>query len=71
MDGVDIRLRMARARTKQTQREIADAACVSLAMVQRAEDGKHVPRIQSLELLAKALGVRLAWLVSGEGPMLT
>jgi transcriptional regulator with XRE-family HTH domain len=70
MNGIDARLRMARARTKQTQKEIATVSGVSLATIQRAEDGQYVPRTTTLRKLAGVYGVRLEWLITGDGPML-
>jgi transcriptional regulator with XRE-family HTH domain len=68
-DGIDARLRMARAWSKRTQKEVADEAGVGLATLQRAENGEFEPRQSTLRKLAAALNVRLEWLVTGDGPM--
>ncbi len=68
-DGIDARLRMARAWSKHTQREIAEAAGVGIATVRRAESGAFEPRQDTLRKLAAALGVRVEWLITGDGAM--
>lgn len=68
-DGIAARLRMARAYAKLRQQDVADAAGVHLTTVQRAEAGTLDPRRRTLTDLAKALGVRVEWLLTGEGAM--
>ena len=68
-DGIDARLRMARAYAKQRQSDLARASGIGSATIQRAESGQREPRIETLRKLADALGVRVEWLLTGEGPM--
>jgi transcriptional regulator with XRE-family HTH domain len=39
--------------------------------LQRLEEGRHVPTLGVLSAVARVARVRLAWLVTGEGPMQT
>ena len=63
------RLRQARAARGWTQDRLAAEAGVGIATVRRAENGYFEPRQDTARRLAAALGVRLAWLTVGDGPM--
>ena len=70
-DGIDARLRMARAYAKLRQADLAVSAGIGLSTVQRIESGRFEPRQGTVRKLADALGVRPEWLLTGEGPMQT
>lgn len=62
------RLRSARVRAGLTQRGLSRAAELSPTYVGMVERSQRVdPQAQSLAKLAKALGVRVEWLITGEG----
>ena len=63
------RLRQARQRRGWTQQQLAAAAGVGRATIARAELGAFEPRQETMRKLAATLAVRLAWLLTGEGPM--
>jgi len=52
-----IRLRALREKKGMSLRELADKAGVTFATINRIELGKTSPRFETLEKLAKALGV--------------
>ena len=43
-----------------SQRALADRAGVVKSTIYEAEAGRHIPRIQTLEKIANALGVEIA-----------
>lgn len=62
------RLRLARG--SRTIRDIAERARVGCSAVTEIEQGSRVPRADTLERLAEALGVPPAWLAFGDEPRL-
>ena len=70
MDEFGERLRRARERAGLGQRDLADAAGVGVATVNRLERGQTQARPVTVRRLAAALGVRVPWLSIGEEPML-
>ena len=72
MDGartVAERLRKAREARGWSQARLVNESGVGVATVSRAENGRFEPRQETARRLAEALGVRVAWLLTGEGPM--
>ena len=67
------RLRKARERQNWTQAMLAERAGVSRVQIARIEAGiaGKRPMPATVESLAQALGVRVAWLRTGERPMLS
>ncbi len=57
-------LRRLRHGRKKTQKEIAEAAGISLPAYKKLENAQTQPRVTTLEKIAKALGVRLQELVA-------
>ena len=66
--GFGDRLREARRARGWTQDRLAAGSGVGIATVRRAENGYFEPRQETARRLAAALGVRAAWLMTGEGP---
>lgn len=58
-EGLMDELRMIRLSQRVSQRELAERADVSQSSIAMAEAGKHIPRVQTLEKLADALGVEI------------
>ena len=65
-DVLATRLRMERARVKQTQKQVADATNNTAANVCRYEMGETVPTLQTLAALADHYGVSLDYLAGRE-----
>lgn len=65
--GFVARLKDARSLRGATLRELAQSAGIVEGTI-RAMDRGTMPQIDTLESLAKALGVSPAWLAYGEGP---
>jgi transcriptional regulator with XRE-family HTH domain len=68
MQTIGDRVREARDRKLWTQRELSEATGIMEATISRIENGKYQrrPYRETLEALADALGVSVAWLVFGE-----
>lgn len=58
-------IRLLRERKKLTQKQLADKLCISDKAVSKWETGKGLPDISLLEDLARALGVSLTELMTG------
>jgi len=69
MEEIGRRLREARLRRVMTQDQLAEAAGVQPVTISRIENGKGggMPRQTTMQRLAAALDVPVAWLVYGEG----
>ncbi len=63
------RLRRARKHRGWSQDHLALEASVGVATIRRAEGGQFEPRLETARRLATALGVRVAWLTTGDGAM--
>jgi transcriptional regulator with XRE-family HTH domain len=59
-------LRRIRKERRLSQRALADRAGVVKSTIYEAEAGKHIPRIQTLEKLADALGVSIVDLLPSQ-----
>jgi transcriptional regulator with XRE-family HTH domain len=69
-ETVGERITLARKHTKtKTCREFAALADVKWDDLSRWERRGVVPRAATLTKIAEAAGVRLEWLITGEGPM--
>lgn len=66
--AVGARLREARAATGLSQHALARTVGISQPSLSHAESGIIVPELDTLEALARALGVRAGWLAFGEEP---
>ena len=64
------RIRLAREHKRLEILDLAKALKVSYETVRSWEAGKHQPRPQKYRRISEITGVRYAWLVSGEDPML-
>jgi transcriptional regulator with XRE-family HTH domain len=53
-------IRRIREERGMSQRALADRAGVVKSTIYEAEAGRHIPRIQTLEKIADALGVEIA-----------
>jgi transcriptional regulator with XRE-family HTH domain len=71
VETMGMRLRAAREQRSLKQSELADMVGMRPHSLWRYEAGRAAPGTPRLLKLARALGVRLEWLVSGEGPMAT
>ncbi len=65
--GFADRLRLSRERSGLSMRALSAAAGVSVQAWSNAESGKVVPRVDTAERMAVALGVAPSWLAFGEG----
>ena len=65
--GFPERLRTSRERSGLSMRALSSAAGVSVQAWSNAEAGKVVPRVDTAERMAVALGVAPSWLAFGEG----
>ena len=63
------RIAAARARAGVDRKTIADHFSITPQAVGQWETGKAAPSVDRLPRIAKLLGVRLDWLMSGTGPM--
>jgi len=63
------RILAARECTGLTQREFATRAELDWHAYWRYEAGRTVPGIGPLAQIARAAGVRMEWLATGDGPM--
>ncbi len=66
-EGFPVRLQQARERSGLSMRTLSTAAGVSVQAWSNAEAGKVVPRVDTAERMAVALGVAPSWLGFGEG----
>lgn len=66
---IALRIRRAREARHRCQTWLADRIWVSQTRISMFETGKAVPDRDTLHRISEALGVRLAWLESGEEPM--
>ncbi len=65
--GFPLRLKEARDRSGLSMRTLSAAAGISVQAWSNAEAGKVVPRVDTCERMAVALGVAPRWLAYGEG----
>ncbi len=52
----------------ETQAALAKATGIAPETISRYESGSYNPSLTALLMIANATGVRLEWLVTGEGP---
>lgn len=68
--GLGARLQRRREERRWSQRDLARQSKVNVSIINRLETGELVnPRLETLERLAEALGLRLGYLAAGEQPM--
>lgn len=65
--GIAARLKLARSHAEMTIRALASAAGVASSAITDTEIGHRIPRADTLEKIARALGVSACWLAYGEG----
>lgn len=65
--GIAGRLKDARKHAEMTIRALASAAGVASSAITDTEIGQRIPRADTLEKMARALGVTACWLAYGEG----
>jgi transcriptional regulator with XRE-family HTH domain len=65
--GIAARLKLARSHAKLTIRALASAAGVASSAITDTEIGNRIPRADTIEKIARALGVSACWLAYGEG----
>lgn len=65
--GIAARLKEARQNAAMTIRALAAAAGVASSAITDTEIGERIPRADTLEKMARALGVSACWLAYGEG----
>lgn len=65
--GLSRRCRIAREHAGLTQRALATKSKVTNSTIIEVEAGKRMPQIDTIEVLACALGVTAAWLAYGQG----
>ncbi len=67
---IPYRLKRLRESSKLTQGELAKMCGMSQAQLSAYELGKHLPNLESLDLLAKALGTTIAAIIDEKEPSL-
>jgi transcriptional regulator with XRE-family HTH domain len=67
MDECRHRIRRAREARGLSQEQLAQTVGRSVRSIGRFESGESEPSVATLRLLAEALDVSLAWLLTGEG----
>lgn len=65
--GLSRRFRLAREHAGLTQRALAAKARCTNSTIIEVESGNRMPQIDTIEVLARALGVSSGWLAYGEG----
>lgn len=65
--GLSRRVRQAREHAGLTQRALAAKSKITNSTIIEVEAGKRMPQIDTIEVLARALGVTAAWLAYGQG----
>ena len=65
--GIAARLKLARSHAELTIRALASAAGVASSAITDTEIGNRIPRADTIEKIARALGVSACWLAYGEG----
>ena len=65
--GLSRRLRQAREHAGLTQRALAAKSRCTNSTIIEVEAGNRMPQIDTIEVLARALGVSSGWLAYGEG----
>ncbi len=68
METLGQRLRILRQRRVWTQYDLAAAAGLPQATINRIENGRNQPRVSTVRKLADALGIDPAQLAFGEAP---
>jgi len=61
-------IRLASVVPRKKQGEMAEKLGVSLSTLSRWANGRQMPQLQYVERIAEVAGVRLDWLLKGEGP---
>lgn len=67
LEGFGLRLRAARDAKGWSQHELANHVGVRPLAISQAERGAATPRPETIVACASALGVELAWLMTGDG----
>ncbi len=65
-NALGVRIRLARRRAKLTQEQLAEKAGISTSFMGHVERGSRILSLETLVMLAKALGVTLDELVIGK-----
>ncbi len=65
-DVLPTRLRIERARTNETQKQVAERIGITSPALCNYEQGNRVPTLQTLKKLAEVYGVSLDYLVGTE-----
>lgn len=65
--GLSRRFRQAREHAGLTQRALAAKSRCTNSTIIEVEAGNRMPQIDTIEVLARALGVSAGWLAYGEG----
>lgn len=65
--GLSRRFKMARERAGLSQRTLAAKSKCTNSTIIEVEAGNRMPQIDTIEVLARALGVTAAWLAYGQG----
>lgn len=66
-NGMARRFNEARAHAGMTLREIVEKSGCPMSMLSEIANGARLPRVNSVEKVARALGVSAGWLAYGEG----
>ena len=64
------RIREVRTALGKTQKEVAEKAGMPDSALRKYESGRQIPTIETLHLIADALGVKMYLLISGERRLL-
>jgi len=65
-DTVGNRLRMVRMKRHMTQKELSELTAIDQAILSKIETGKHLPRFDTLERIAKGLGLTVSELLNND-----
>lgn len=66
-NGLSLRVKKAREHACLTQRALAAKSRITNSTIIEVEAGKRMPQIDTIEVLARALGVTAGWLAYGQG----
>lgn len=65
MEYFQYNLRILRSKSGMTQKEVANKAGIAINLISRYENGYAIPRLNTLEYIAKVFGVKIGDLVDG------
>jgi transcriptional regulator with XRE-family HTH domain len=63
------RMKFARERIPMTKAALSDLSGTDQSTITRLEDGERLAHVSTLIAIAKALGVRIGWLLGNEGAL--